>query len=96
MVGRNGEKWQKAEDVNFVDETVLQKMLHERPQLVSGSHTSGAVSMRTGYRPDAPALARMAASGAEHQSTAMPKLCGTFSDKDANSEIRRLDSEKGH
>ena len=40
LVRRPGEKWQKANNVQFASEADLQKMLYDAPELISHEHTA--------------------------------------------------------
>ena len=46
LVRRKGEKWQRANDIEFADEGELQKMLYEGPELVSPHDQNPAVFVK--------------------------------------------------
>jgi RecB family endonuclease NucS len=46
LVRQKGSKWQRADDVVFADETQLQKMLYESPELISPRDQHPAVFIR--------------------------------------------------
>ena len=45
-VRRKGEKWRRANDIEFADEAELQKMLYEGPELVSPHDQHPAVFVK--------------------------------------------------
>jgi hypothetical protein len=46
LVRRKGEKWERANDLEFADESQLQKMLYEAPELISAHDGVPAVFIR--------------------------------------------------
>ncbi|HVH50356.1 MAG TPA: hypothetical protein VM781_01720, partial [Candidatus Bathyarchaeia archaeon] len=46
LVRQKGSKWQRADDVVFADETQLQKMLYEGPELISPRDQHPAVFIK--------------------------------------------------